>query len=66
MCTGAAINARLKRIVYAASDPRAGACHSLVCLPRYPLESSPVCERGVCEEEALALLRNVFSARRER
>ena len=64
MCTGAAINARVGRIVYAAKDPRAGACESLIKLPAYPLESAPVCEGGVLEEEALALLRTFFLKKR--
>ena len=64
MCTGAAINARIGRIVYAAKDPRAGACESLVKLPAYPLESSPVCEGGILEEEALELLRTFFLKKR--
>ena len=63
-CTGAAINARVSRIVYAAKDPRAGACESLIKLPAYPLESAPVCEGGVLEEEALALLRTFFLKKR--
>ncbi|MBQ9784694.1 MAG: nucleoside deaminase [Clostridia bacterium] len=66
MCTGAAINARVSRVVYAAKDPRAGACESLVRLPSYPLECRPVCENGICETEALALLREFFSRRRSR
>ena len=64
MCTGAAINARIGRIVYAAKDPRAGACESLVKLPAYPLESNPVCEGGLLEEEALAMLRSFFLKKR--
>ena len=64
MCTGAAINARIGRIVYAAKDPRAGACESLVKLPAYPLESTPVCEGGLLEEEALNLLRTFFLKKR--
>ena len=64
MCTGAAINARIGRIVYAAKDPRAGACESLVKLPAYPLESNPVCEGGILEEEALAMLRSFFLKKR--
>ena len=64
MCTGAAINARIGRIVYAAKDPRAGACESLVKLPAYPLESAPICEGGILEEEALALLRTFFLKKR--
>lgn len=64
MCTGAAINARIGRIVYAAKDPRAGACESLVKLSAYPLESSPVCEGGLLEAEALELLRTFFLKKR--
>ncbi len=66
MCTGAVINARVSRVVYAAKDPRAGACESLVRLPSYPLECRPVCESGVCEDEARELLRDFFSERRSR
>ena len=64
MCTGAAINARIGRIVYAAKDPRAGACESLVKLPAYPLESTPICESGILEEEALSMLRSFFLKKR--
>lgn len=64
MCTGACINSRIGRIVYAAKDPRAGACESLVKLPAYPLESAPVCEGGLLEEEALSMLRDFFLKKR--
>ena len=64
MCTGAAINSRIGRIVYAAKDPRAGACESLVKLPAYPLESTPICEGGFLEEEALTMLRSFFLKKR--
>ena len=64
MCTGACINSRIGRIVYAAKDPRAGACESLVKLPAYPLESTPVCEGGLLEEEALSMLRTFFLKKR--
>ncbi len=64
MCAGACINSRIGRIVYAAKDPRAGACESLVKLPAYPLESTPVCEGGLLEEEARELLRTFFLKKR--
>lgn len=66
MCAGAAINARVGRIVYAAKDPRAGACGSLCNLPAYPLECRPECVGGVLEAEARALLRAFFEAKRHR
>lgn len=65
MCTGAAINARIGRIVFAAKDARAGACGSLVNLPFYPLEARPVCESGLMQEESLAMLREFFSKLRK-
>ena len=64
MCAGACINARVGRIVYAAKDPRAGACESLIKLPAYPLEHAPVCEGGLLEKEALELLRTFFLKKR--
>ncbi len=66
MCTGASVNARVDRIVYAAKDPRAGACGSLCDLPAYPLECRPECIGGVCADEARALLREFFQKRRDR
>ncbi len=66
MCAGAAINARIGRIVFAAKDARAGACGSLVNLPSYPLETRPVCECGLMQEESLALLRAFFADLRKK
>ena len=61
MCAGAAINARLERIVFAAKDARAGACGSLLDLPSYPLEARPRCEGGLMQEESLTLLQKFFA-----
>ena len=66
MCAGAAINARIPRIVFGAFDPRAGACGSLVNLPAYPLEEQPECLGGVCEEESRALLQGFFTDLRKK
>ena len=66
MCAGAAINARVSRIVYAAKDPRAGACESLIRLPKYPLESAPACESGLLGDESIELLRAFFSKMRKK
>ncbi len=66
MCTGAAINARIPRIVFAAKDPRAGACGSLVNLPSYPLEVCPEITGGILQEESLTLLRNFFEKMRRK
>lgn len=36
MCAGALVNGRMARIVFGASDPKAGACGSLMNVPRDP------------------------------
>ena len=64
MCAGAAINARIGRIVFAAKDARAGACGSLLNLRAYPLEARPSCVCGILEEESQKLLRDFFARMR--
>ncbi len=65
MCAGAAINARIGRIVYGVKDPRMGACESLIALPSYPLEHRPICVSGVLEHECRDILQAFFSSIRE-
>ena len=60
MCTGGLINARMRRVVFAAKDARAGAMGSLVDLPAYPLQIRPDCTVGVMQDEAQALMRRFF------
>jgi len=65
MCAGALVHARVKRVVFAASDPRAGACGSLFNLCRSPLLNHQLqISGGVLAEESSALLRAFFEARR--
>ncbi len=65
MCMGAAINARVARVVFGAWDPKAGACGSLFDLTREPRATHRVdVFGGVCAEESRALLRRFFEARR--
>ncbi len=66
MCMGAAINARVGRIVFGAKDARAGACGSLLDLSSYPLEARPECVGGVMEPEARLLLQRFFSKMRKK
>ena len=60
MCMGAIIHARVKRVVFGAFDPRAGACGSLIDLSQYPLESVPTVTGGVLGEECLSPIRRFF------
>jgi tRNA(adenine34) deaminase len=65
MCAGALVLARVDRLVYAASDPKAGAVGSLLDLSADPrLNHRFPVERGLLAEEAGELLRTFFRARR--
>ena len=65
MCAGAMVLARIDRLVYAASDPKAGAVGSLLDLSADArLNHRFFVERGLLADEAGELLRNFFRARR--
>lgn len=60
MCAGAIINARIKRVVFGAPDPKAGCCGSLTDLFSQPFNHHPEIEGGVLAEESAQLLREFF------
>jgi tRNA(adenine34) deaminase len=65
MCAGAMVHARVRRLVFGAIDPRAGAAGSVFNVVQnaslnHRIESSG----GIREEECSALLREFFAARR--
>jgi tRNA(adenine34) deaminase len=65
MCCGAALQARIARLVYAAADPKAGAVASLFRLLDDARLNHRVQSRGgVRAEESRTLLRAFFEARR--
>lgn len=65
MCAGAMIHARLARLVYAASDPKAGAVSSVLEVLNHPrLNHVMTVDAGVLSDEAGALLREFFLERR--
>lgn len=66
MCAGAIVNARIPRVVYGASDPKAGACGSVCDLFCMSFNHHPRARRGVLEEESAGELRGFFQALRER
>ncbi len=61
MCGGAIVNARIPRVVFGASDAKAGVCGSVCNLFSMEFNHHPQVERGVLEEECAALLRDFFS-----
>ncbi len=67
MCMGACLNARVPRVVFGASEPKAGACGSVVDLRAPPgfNHRVDVCG-GVLAEASSTLLKEFFRALRER
>ena len=65
MCAGAIVLSRIDRVVYGASDPKAGACQSLYRLTSdLRLNHRPVLLGGVLSEECSDVLRSFFQDRR--
>ena len=65
MCAGAMVHARVRRLVFGATDPRAGAAGSVFNVVQHPaLNHRLECTGGVLAEESGTLLRNFFLARR--
>ncbi len=65
MCAGAALSARVDRIVFGAADPKAGATGSLYNLAADPrLNHEMTVEPGVQADECAALLTEFFARRR--
>jgi tRNA(adenine34) deaminase len=65
MCAGAVVLARIPRVVYGASDPKAGACGSILDVLAEPrLNHKPEVAGGLLAGECGALLREFFTSRR--
>ena len=65
MCAGAIMASRISRLVYGATDARAGAVESIFNIPGHPsLAPAPEITAGVMEDECKALLQKFFSMRR--
>jgi tRNA(adenine34) deaminase len=65
MCAGAAVLARVERLVFGAFDPKAGAVGSLWDVVRDPrLNHRPEVVAGVLEQECAAALRDFFEPHR--
>jgi tRNA(adenine34) deaminase len=65
MCAGAMVLARIRRLVFAAADPKAGMAGSLACIPQdRRLNHRVEIAGGVLADEAGDLLRHFFRPRR--
>ncbi len=65
MCAGAIVLARVPRVVYGATDPKAGAAGSVLDILAQPrLNHRPEVAAGLLEAESADLLRAFFRSRR--
>ncbi len=66
MCMGALFHARIAHLVYAAPDPKTGACGSVIDLSSETrLNHHMRITRGILAEESSVLLKQFFSERRK-
>ncbi|SFC85316.1 tRNA adenosine(34) deaminase TadA [Collimonas sp. OK412] len=66
MCAGAMLHARLARVVFGASDPKTGACGSVLNLfEQERLNHHTELTAGVMAEECGTLLKEFFAERRQ-
>lgn len=66
MCAGAIINSRIRRVVYAARDAKAGCCGSVTNLFAMPFNHTPQVEAGLMEMQSRALLQTFFVSLRQK
>jgi tRNA(adenine34) deaminase len=65
MCAGALVHARIKRLVYGADDPKAGAVHSVIQVVNHPQLNHRIEVRGgVLAGRCAELLQSFFRDRR--
>jgi len=65
MCAGAILHARIARLVFAARDPKAGACGSVLSVMNHPALNHRVeVTEGILAEECSAMLTDFFRRRR--
>ncbi len=67
MCAGAMVQARLKRVVFGASDPKAGAGGSVLSVLNHPrLNHRVEVTEGVLGEDCAAILKGFFREKRKK
>ncbi len=66
MCAGAIINARLRRVIYGAADPKAGSFGSVIDFNSLPYNHKPELTAGVLQGECAGVLSDFFATLRAR
>lgn len=65
MCAGCIVEARIKRVVFATRDLRAGACGSVLNLLKgFPLNHYVEVDEGILQQESAQLLQRFFKSLR--
>ena len=65
MCAGAMVHARIRRLIYGADDPKAGAVHSVLRVVNHPsLNHQMEVRGGVLAGTCAAVLQDFFRSRR--
>ena len=65
MCAGAILHARIARLIYAAADPKAGACGSVLSVMNFPaLNHRAEVIAGILAEECSTALTDFFRRKR--
>ena len=65
MCAGAIVHARVRRLVYGADDPKAGAVHSVLQVLNHPTLNHPMdVQGGVLAGRSAEILQEFFRKRR--
>jgi tRNA(adenine34) deaminase len=66
MCVGAIMHARIAQVIYGARDPKTGACGSVIDLfADARLNHHATVRAGILADDAVQLLQQFFSARRQ-
>ena len=67
MCVGALVLSRIRRLCFGASDPKTGACGSIVNLAEHPkLNHQIKIQKGILREECGSLLTEFFQRKRKK
>ena len=67
MCSGAIVNARIRRVIYGIADTKGGGCQSLYQIPTDPrLNHRVEIVEGIRSEECLELIQSFFQKKRRR
>jgi tRNA(adenine34) deaminase len=65
MCLGAAVQARIRSLVFGALDPKAGAVQSIMKFPFARTNHRPEVKGGVLAEECGLIIKEFFSSKRK-